>query len=369
MRILLATGIYPPDAGGPASYTRAFARALSIQGHDVQVVCYGDEDGITAHDGYPVERVARRSFLPIRYWRFLRAVRRRAPLSDVVYLQGPVSEGLPGTIGAIGAGKPTVMKVVGDYAWEAHRLRGGTERLDAFLARRHGTIGRIERWTAKRAKRVIVPSEYLKGVVMKWGVSSQRVTVIHNAIEPLPSTQSREDVRARLGVQHRRVILTVVRAVPWKNIDFLIGLLPELSADTLLVVVGDGPSINAWKERAASLGIQDRIRWPGRLDRAETADWYRAANVFALPSGYEGFPHVVVEAASLGLPCVVSDRGGNPEMYALLGPEYVTVAPYLDNERWREALQAAEMPATPCSSIPTMHDMVERTLATLQSAV
>src|SRR3989338_723969 len=128
MKILLATGIYPPDAGGPATFTRAFARAALSSEHEVQVVAYGEKDGIEHVDGYPVERIGRNRNILARYWKFADTVRRRARLVDVVYLQGPVSEGLPGTIGAMLAGKSTVMKVVGDYAWEMYQGTGNGER-------------------------------------------------------------------------------------------------------------------------------------------------------------------------------------------------------------------------------------------------
>jgi len=60
--------------------------------------------------------------------------------------------------------------------------------------------------------------------------------------------------------------------------------------------------------------------------------------VNVLPSGYEGFPHSVVEASSVGLPSFVSDKGGNPETKELF-PALVTVLPYLDSTKWKEVLQ------------------------------
>lgn len=349
MTVLIATGIYPPDAGGPATYSRALARALVSLGHEVQVVAYGEKDGIEHADGYPVERIGRNRNMPRRYWKFADAVRRRAPLCDVVYLQGPVSEGLPGTIGAWLAKKPVVMKVVGDYAWEVYRqvVRSSgrqdvrKEMLDEFLMRRHRGSVRllewVERWTARRAKRVIVPSRYLASVVKAWGVPDERVRAAYNAAETLPAGKTREEARRTLGMEGKRVMFTAVRCVPWKGVDFIIGLMRNLSDDIVFVVAGDGPSLDGWKKQAAELGVSGRVRFAGRLDRGVLSDWYRAADLFVLPSGYEGFPHVVPEAASVGLPSFVSDRGGNPETRELLG-DLVRVLPYGDVGAWRVAL-------------------------------
>lgn len=359
MKILLATGIYPPDAGGPATYTRALARAIASSGeHQAEVVAYGDMDGVDEKDGYRVERVGRNHDVLTRYWNFFLATYQRAKTSDVVYLQGPVSEGFPGTLAAMLAGKPTVMKIVGDYAWEIYmqsdeilaRSRGGArgarseqgvELLDEFLTRGHdgkiGWIERIERWTAKRAKKIIVPSAYLKTVVTTWGVPSESIQVIYNGVEPLDQGRDREQARSAFGITDKRVLLTVIRAVPWKGGDFIISLLPDLPPDIIFAIAGDGPSLEAWKEEATRLQVSDRVRFLGKLDRVELAEWYRAADLFVLASGYEGFSHVAIEAGIVGLPMYLSDRDGNKEMETMF-PTQVKVLSYKDRGVWIEAL-------------------------------
>ena len=382
MKILLATGIYPPDAGGPATYNRAFARAALRLGHEVQMVAYGEKDGIDRADGFPVERIGRDRNVIVRYWKYMQAVRSRCVLVDAVYLQGPVSEGLPGTIGALLGRRPRVMKVVGDYAWEIFAQKnerpssvGGGETLDEFLSHRHGGSVRllewIERWTARRAKRVIVPSRYLASVVKAWGVPDERVRVIYNAADPLPEGGVREEVRRESGVTDRRVMLTAVRCVPWKGVDFIIELMPELPRDVIFAVAGDGPALDDWKKLALERGVADRVRFLGRLDRAMLADWYRAADLFVLPSGYEGFPHVIPEAASVGVPSFVSDQGGNPETRELLGDALVRVLPYGDAGAWKTALLGPwperTMPAVPEEL--RFETMMEKTLQVLEEAV
>jgi glycosyltransferase involved in cell wall biosynthesis len=360
------------------------ARALSDKGHEVSVVSYGEKGGVDRDDGFIVERILRSQSLLKRYMSYMRAVRSRAHDVDFVYLQGPVSEGLPGTIGAMLAGKPTVMKVVGDYAWEMYMQDGKGDKvlLDEFVRLNVGAmrvspirksikirfLEMVERWTAKRAKCVIVPSKYLKGIVEKWGVKSDRIHVIENAVEPLAFEGSEEDLRRKLGIQNRRVLFTVVRAVPWKHIDFIIRMLRDLPNDILLAIAGDGSSLKEWKSLSQSLGVSDRIRFLGRLDRTNLAEWFGVANLFVLPSGYEGFPHVIPEAASAGVVSLVSDKGGNPETQALLGNEFVRVLPYLDEEEWKRAL-TAEWPERRNPELPEalrFETMVKRTKKVLE---
>jgi glycosyltransferase involved in cell wall biosynthesis/4-amino-4-deoxy-L-arabinose transferase-like glycosyltransferase len=367
MRIFLATGIYPPESGGPATYTAGLASAFRAQGHTVEVLAYGNPDlkdpGVT--------RVSRTGGAIIRYVRYAWQAFRLARRSDVVYAQGPVSEGLPTMIGAWFAGRSVTMKVVGDYAWEMAMQRGEKDLLDPFLTKRHGgVIGwyeRIERWTARRAYRVIVPSRYLKTVVERWGVPNERIQIIVNANEPMPETRGRTAERRALGVEDRVVILTAVRAVPWKGVAELMASLKDLPPSHLLVVAGDGPMFDDWSLLAEKLGVQDRVRMLGRIDRATLAKWYEAADAFALNSGYEGYPHVVAEAASFGVPCFVSDQGGNPETKETFG-DLVRILPYADVAAWTNALSAVTRRADTAlvvAEVPSYEEMVTKTLATL----
>jgi glycosyltransferase involved in cell wall biosynthesis len=365
MRILLATGIYPPEIGGPASFTRELARELERRGHEPTVVCYGDEKTLKG-EGWEVSVVPRAGGPLVRYARYAWRVYRLARFADVVFLQGPVSEGLPGTIGAWLARKPTVMKVVGDYAWEVYRQENprNLEMLDEFVGKKHGgnvgRLERIERWTALRAKRVITPSKYLKKIVEAWGVAPEKIKIIYNTIPPLPQTRPRDELRQAAGLADKKLILTVVRAVPWKHGDFLCEVLAKLPEEYRLAIIGDGPSLEDWKRKANEFAVYSRVYFSGKLNREKVAEWYAMADVFALPSGYEGFPHVVAEAASVGLPSLVSDQGGNPETKELF-PGLVTVLPYLDAEAWRGALNNLSARSTPKSS-STFNELAERYL-------
>ncbi|MEN9558298.1 MAG: hypothetical protein RL141_667 [Candidatus Parcubacteria bacterium] len=344
MRIVFATGIYPPDSGGPATYTRALGKDLVASGHTVQVVCYAENNAPSSDDGFPVVRISRAQPIWKRYWAFMQAVRTAAKEADFVYLQGPGSDGFPGSLGAWLAGKPTIMKVVGDYAWEIYSGAGGAELLDTFVTHRHSgkirMLEAMERFTSRRAKTIITPSRYLKGIVEQWGVPSERITVIYNAVKDAVFGRTREEIRTDFGVADKRVLLSVIRAVPWKAGDFLIRLLKDLPPDVVLVIAGEGPMLETWQTIAHQEGVADRVRLLGRIDRTVVAEWYQASDLFLLATGYEGFPWVVVEAASAGLPSIVSDKGGSPETLELLGKEVVRVRPYQDREAWLEVLRA-----------------------------
>jgi glycosyltransferase involved in cell wall biosynthesis/4-amino-4-deoxy-L-arabinose transferase-like glycosyltransferase len=341
MRILIASGIYPPEGGGPSIYSHAMARALVSMGHSVSVVAYGEEVSSTS-DGWRVERVSRRGGPIVRYLRYFVRAWKAMKSVDVVYLQGAVSEGLPTTIAAGLRRVPTVYRIPGDYAWEMSQQKGDTDLLDAFLEKRHrGVIGlyeRIERFVAKRASRIIAPSNYLKSVAIRWGIASPFITVIRNAEDPLPPGLSREQKRQVENMDGKTVCFTVVRAVPWKGVAELIEWWSGLPDTHQLVMAGDGPELEKWKMLAEKSPAAKRIRFVGRLNREEIGNWMRASDVFLLHSGYEGYPHVVAEAASMGVPCLVSDQGGNPETKEVFG-DLIRVLPYRNQQAWVQALK------------------------------
>ncbi len=345
-RILIATGIYPPEIGGPATYVPLLSRGLVDVGDGVQVVTFGDKK-TKQGEGWGVSVVSKDGPAPMRYARMFGRIFHLAKRVDLVYAMTPSSDGFPASLAAKLRRKPFVLKVVGDYAWEYYTLHATrdtphqTELLDEFLTKKHGgSIGileKIERFVAKQARVVIVPSAYLGSVVERWGVASARIRRVYNAVSTHKATRERDILRKAFGVESKRVLFTVVRCVPWKGVDFLIELLPKLSSDTILVVAGDGPMKEAWERLAVDRGVSGRVRFLGSVSSIIVADWNAASDAFVLASAYEGYPHVVVEALAAGRPCFVTDKAGNKEMGDLV-PSGVTVLSYRDEAAWTAAL-------------------------------
>ncbi|MCR4278605.1 MAG: glycosyltransferase, partial [bacterium] len=382
MKIILATGIYPPDAGGPATYTKGMSDFLRAEGHEVVVVTYGDRAKKKEGENSKWLRIISRDRnLFIRHLAFAWQVFREARSADLIYAQGPVASGLPAMISARLTGTDIVMKVVGDYAWERAMQKGETRLLDDYLASKpRGILNRIERWTAKRAKKIIVPSQYLKTVVERWGVPGERISVVKNASD-IPSVdlsvistemeksllfekgsldyarddgmEGRDDGKSTdPGDEKRKVVfLTAMRAVPWKGVTELIEWWSELPESCELIVAGDGPELSKWKTLVEQKRLQDRIRFLGHIPHDEMKHCYETSDAFLLHSGYEGYAHVIPEAISFGLPCFVSDKGGNPET-AEDYPSHVTVLPYQDRSAWVSTLASfvpdPEKRSTPC---------------------
>lgn len=324
MKVVFATGIYPPDIGGPATYVSRLAPAVAARGHAVEVITYANRPEPVGGppDGIPVRRVRRSQPLPLRYAAYFAAVRRGARGADVVFLQDPISSGLPGLAAARSLGLPAVLKVVGDLAWEISTGVGWVKHgIDVFQQTRYAPWVEGIRWAehsvARSADRVLVPSAYLAEVVRGWGVRPDRLTVIENAAPPVQRARSREDARKALGLGAGRIIASAGRLLPHKGFDLLVAAGAELQHDLApltVVIAGAGPCLEALVAQIAAAGLTDTVRLTGALSSADMALLLQASDVFVLLSSYEGRSHVLLEAMGAGLPIVASDIPGNREL-------------------------------------------------------
>ncbi len=330
MKLLIVTGIFPPDIGGPATYVELLARELADRGHIIRILTYSDQGSVPAGEGkynFPVRRVLRSGPVLSRYLRFFLAACQEAGRADIIYSQGPVSEGLPVMLACILRRKSYVLKIVGDHAWEAFQNRAaGAQKEPEFIdpedfrkftpPLRIRVIKAVQRWVARNAGAIITPSQYLKRIVTAWGVDSGKIRVIHNAVERISLPGDRMSARAELGIDGK-LIVTVARLVPWKGVATLIRAMPEITAsypDCRLLVIGDGPQKDFLERSVDEQDLRGKVRFAGRLPRTEVWRNILAADVFILNSGYEGLPFVVIEAMQIGTPVLVSDKGGNTEV-------------------------------------------------------
>src|SRR3989338_11012397 len=110
MKLVIATPLYPPEIGGPATYAKLLEEGLPGKGIEVELVKFSE-----------VRHLPRL----IRHYAYYRRVLRAAKSADVVLALDPVSVGLPAMWAAKRAGKSFVVKIVGDYAWEQGQQRFG----------------------------------------------------------------------------------------------------------------------------------------------------------------------------------------------------------------------------------------------------
>ncbi len=298
MKLVLATPLYPPEIGGPATYAKLLEEGLPAKGIEVDLVKFSE----VRHLPKLIRHIA-------YFWRVRRAIRS----ADLVLALDPVSVGLPACLAAWLAKKPFVVKIVGDYAWEQGQQRFGvTQLLDEFVQKRQKSFSvrllqRIQTRVARSATLVIVPSRYLKGIVTAWGIFGDKIEVIYNSIEVPSSLKTVERPNGFL-------VVSSGRRVPWKGFE------------AIERVVAREPSWHFFLAEG--------------LPRSEALGWVKVADVFVLNSSYEGLSHALLEAMMFGTPIVVTSVGGNPEL--IEDGETGLLIPSGDDEALYAALRQVE---------------------------
>jgi len=306
IKIVIATGVFPPDIGGPATYSKILADEFPAYGIQTEVVNFGEFKKMPKF---------------FRHLAYARRIFSAALNSEIIFAQDPVSAGLPAAIVSLVLRRKLFLKIVGDYAWEQGVQRFGVkESLDDFYKRDYGwqveLLRKMEKWVAGRVAKVITPSKYLKKIVAQWGINPDKIFVVHNSFENKRTKISGEEARNKLGV-NGKIIVSVGRLVPWKGFADLIEIMSDLEkekADLKLVIIGDGPEGKNLRSEAKRLNLKDKVLFMGVVPQEKVYDFLLAGDVFVLNSSYEGLSHTLLEALSAGIPVIATDVGGNPEV-------------------------------------------------------
>jgi glycosyltransferase involved in cell wall biosynthesis len=303
VKVLVVSGIWPPDVGGPASHGPEVAEFLLGRGHEVEVVTTADAP--PAPQPYPV-RVVLRSHRPgVRHYRGAALIHHRARENDVVYSTGMFGRS---SLGAALARTPLVLKLTADPAFERLRrwgvFRGSLEGFQHDRAVRTWPLRKARDLDVRRAAHVITPSAYLRELVIGWGLPADRVTVLPNPAPPVPELPPRDELRAHFGIDGPTLVFAG-RLTAQKSLD--LGIEAARRAGVALVIAGDGPD----REALERLGL---ARFLGPLPRERVLELFRAGDAALLSSSWENFPHTVVEALAVGTPVIATRTGGVAEV-------------------------------------------------------
>ena len=298
MKILITVGIYPPDIGGPASFVPKIAKMLSENEHDVTVICLSDNK-FSDDEIYKVKRILRNQNLLLRWIQTIFTIIKNGRKVDCLFVNGLPMESY---VANLFLRKKLVRKIVGDWAWERGRNKGIiNESFDDFQENSHNLhleIAKFSRgWTATKADIVITPSKHLSKVVENWGVQPNKLIIIYNGTQIVNDDVS----NTNKGTVN---LITVGRLAPWKNIDTIIksvNLLKQYDMKFKLFIVGSGPLESELKKLVSDLNLSSEVIFTGQKKYTELTKYYENSNIYIQASGYEGLPHVLLEAINYDL--------------------------------------------------------------------
>jgi glycosyltransferase involved in cell wall biosynthesis len=351
VRILVAIDQWFPDRqAGSARLAAASAAGLAARGHEVTVLAPKNGSvGESREAGVAVRRVLARNLLPqtltdpVETWRHARDLPDDG--FDVLLAHESTT-----AVGLRGRAKrtPLVLMFHASAAREQRflrsQLRPGLRKLSTYALA--PPLELLERQAIAAADRILVLSDFSRSLLLEdHGLDSGRITTVPGLVdtERFAPGDGRSAARRRLGLEvDGPVLLTVRRLEPRMGIDRLLRALPLLGReDVTLVVAGSGSLSGKLPRLAAELGIAERVLFIGPVsDDARLADWYRAADLFVLPTtAYEGFGMATVEALASGTPVVGTAIGATPELLVPLDARLV--APTADPESLAKAIAEA----------------------------
>jgi glycosyltransferase involved in cell wall biosynthesis len=176
----------------------------------------------------------------------------------------------------------------------------------------------VHRLTGALITHVLAPSETVNRELQKFSWLRRKITVIPNgvAIVPRPTPEQVQAARAMLGLPNDKFLcLYVGRLMTGKGIDTLIEAFAEVNRThpaAILWLVGAGPSDGLAREKVATFGLNNVVSFAGYS--TDPSVYFAACDLFLLPSRYESFSYVLLEAMLHGKPCITTRAGAIPEV-------------------------------------------------------
>ena len=325
MRVLTLSWEYPPlIEGGLARHVRKLSEALVTRGVEVHVLTRGHEESPAEEDvaGVVVHRV-REPERPRDLGEFVTWVEHM----NADMLAAGVELGDRFSFDVV-HGHDWLVAVAGDHLARRFRAPLVTTIHATEYGRHQGWVDKhpqshihgVERWMANRAERVVTCSAYMREHVADiCGLEEERIAVVPNGIDPaeLVPVADLDELRARFAAPDERLVLLVGRLVYEKGFQLALEALPTLVervGNVRFLVAGSGTHEAELRKQAAELGLDAHGTFLGWIGDDVLHSLYRIADLTVVPSIYEPFGLVALEAMASDCPCLVADTGGLREV-------------------------------------------------------
>jgi glycogen(starch) synthase len=324
-RVLILSWEYPPIVeGGLARHVRKLSEQLVNADVDVHVLTRGDETMPAEElvDGVWVHRV-REPQRPDELGEFVTWIEHMN--TDMLAVGVELGDRYRFDLVH---GHDWLVAVAGDHLAKRFRCPFVTTIHATEYGRHQGWVDKhpqsyihgVERWMANRADRVITCSHYMRSHVADiYDLPEDSVRVIPNGIDAkdLQPIEDLDTLRARFAAPSEPLVLLVGRLDYYKGFQLALEALPNVMRtvpDLRFLVAGSGPHEQELQDQAARLGIDGRGTFLGWIGDDVLHSLYRIADLCVVPSLYEPFGLVALEAMASGCPCIVADTGGLREV-------------------------------------------------------
>lgn len=329
MRILLITGIFEPEIGGPATHTARLGKKLVALGHTVKVITYSDEARFDFDREYPfeLERVVRRG-KPSNYFRFFWTILKNIRNFDAVYSFDWVSAGLPLRLTSVLTGKKYAVRVGGGYIWEKYLAEGRSPVTlkDFYQTGLYGdypVLYRIIKFVLHGAEFVVFNSVEQADLYQTfYHLDENSLKIFSN---PTPETADFGVVRDETRINNE--IIFAGRFIKMKNAEAVIEAFARLKDPSYrLILIGEGPTEEFLRALAKKLGVLDRVSFEPKMPQRALYRRIIQCRYVILPSWTDVSPNQIYECLALGIPFLLTKENYlaiNQEDFMKIDPKSV----------------------------------------------
>lgn len=297
MKIVLATGIYPPDIGGPATYVKALAEELRKRDCAVQIVTYG-ELGVGSRES-GVEYVSKSGNMFTRWQRYAQKLKEIGHDADVIIAFSSVSSGVPLFLSNLKKPK-RILRLGGDFFWERYTARGGMKGLRAWYEGKP-FFRQFFFKIVQPYNHIVFSTEFQQEIYREYYPQLPAHSVIENAAP-------QNDILSHQP-HHPFRLLFMGRFVGFKNLPALITAVQQLD-NVELTLVGDGPMKEKLQKQVQAGSLDRRVHFKDSVHGEEKDFLLNDHDLLIIPSTTEISPNVALEAQSKGLPVLLTDQTG-----------------------------------------------------------
>ncbi|NGP76779.1 glycosyltransferase family 4 protein [Balneolaceae bacterium YR4-1] len=316
MRLLLVTQDFPPNTGGIETYSFELAKRFvtSVEFFAVIAPTHEDADAFDRKLSFPVYRIpVKNSLLPlvapfcVIYFMF------KNKFDTAFHTQWQTSfasvlsrkAGYPKHIYVAAHARELLLRPFnGDNGWLSEKLHSIRKKLfksiDGFFP----------------------VSNYTASLLHNDGVPQSDTYVVGNGTDPeVFKPKNTATLAEELDIGNKKVILSICRLVPRKGLDLVVEAMQQIvlsNEDVTYLIGGTGPDEGRLRALVTDLGLNDHIRFLGRIPDEKMASYYSMADVFVMPAGnnppdVEGFGIVFLEANACETVVIGSRTGGIPD--------------------------------------------------------
>jgi glycosyltransferase involved in cell wall biosynthesis len=310
MKILIITGIFPPEIGGPARYSENLATELVKKKIKTDVLCYSNEKNIGNYD-FPVIKLSKKYPMIIRNFLSLFLLVKPILNSDIVYVltTSPGITSIPFLLSKIFK-KKIILRPGSDFLWDRYTQKEGKELAvlnfyQTGLFKKKKINYFIFSYLIKNVDFIIFPTIFLRNLYIKY----YKLKEIKSAVIDYPFPEVRFDLSDRNNPI--KEIITACRFVRFKNLNRLIEAFSRIDYPNLVLkIIGDGPQEKELKEKVKLLNIEDRIIFEKTLPHSELLKRIKKSYLVIIPSIFEPGSFLGLESLKLKVPVLFTKEAG-----------------------------------------------------------